>query len=143
MFQKKVFILFSISFMVLFLIVYTQNNGANDSVDMIIIYDNNGNEISKINDLSQIKYYSELIGNSVENIDEENAQIIYKTIPEDAIISYKYSMIHTKSNGDENITEFYVYENYPYITLQGLPTMPSLTWELSEKDRYRLQTINK
>ena len=40
--------------------------------DIIIVYDKNNNKILETKEQSKIDYYSELVGNSVENIDEKN-----------------------------------------------------------------------
>lgn len=39
--------------------------------------------------------------------------------------------------------DFYVYENYPYMTMKGIPLMSELTWELSEEDLEQLQHIER
>ncbi len=154
--QKNLFLFFTLSLMmVLFTACGTKidanlninksetkdnkENVVDSEIDTIIVYDNNGNEILKTSEQSKIEYFSELIGNSVENIDDENASTLYKSVPKDAVISYRYTMIHKKQNNDEDKVDFYVYENYPYITLKGIPVITPLTWELSEKDNEMLQ----
>ncbi len=154
--QKNLFLFFNLSFMIILLTACDSKIDANlgtnktetkdnienvvhSETDTIIVYDNNGNEILKTSEQSKIEYFSELIGNSVENIDNENASTLYKSVPKDAVISYRYTMIHKKQNNDEDKVDFCVYENYPYITLKGIPIITPLTWELSEKDNELLQ----
>ena len=107
--------------------------------DIIIVYDKNNNKILETKEQSKIDYYSELVGNSVENIDEKNVFSVFKSVPTDAVISYKYTMVHKKETGEEEKVDFYVYENYPYITLEGIPALSPLTWELSSEDNKCLQ----
>lgn len=108
--------------------------------DNIVIYDADGNKLREVTEQSELDYFSNLIGNSTENIDEENADTLLEKVPEDAQISYRYVFISTReSDGVSNQFDFVVYKNYPYITLDGIPFLSTLTWELSEEDNNKLQ----
>ncbi len=115
----------------------TKSNASGN--DTIIVYDGNDKMIAEFTEQKKIDYFATLIGTSVENIGNGNTVTLYKTIPDDAIVSYKYAMKHKKNNGDEDTVYFYVYKNYPYITLKGVSFIPSLTWELSAEDNNSLQ----
>ena len=72
---------------------------------------------------------------SVANINDKNFDNYFKEIPDDAIESYHFLL--TRKREDKKVTKIdvYIYENYPYITMEGMFLMPSsLTWELSKED---------
>lgn len=110
-----------------------------DLGDIITVYDSNNKKIAEFTDQKDIEYYSDLVGNTTENISEDNANLLYRKIPSDAKVRYKYVFTHRKDNGKKTSVNFFVYENYPYITLKGIPFIPDVTWELSEKDYNLLQ----
>ncbi|MEL3899039.1 MAG: hypothetical protein P1P67_00680, partial [Treponema phagedenis] len=53
---------------------------------------------------------------------------------------FKYVFTHKRNNGQKTSVNFFVYENYPYITLDGIPVITPLTWELSADDNNFLQS---
>ncbi|MEL5721751.1 MAG: hypothetical protein P1P59_11615, partial [Treponemataceae bacterium] len=129
------------SIMVLFFGCFSSSsNNKNEKNDIVTVYDSNNQEIAKFTSEKDITYFSELVGKSVENMDEDNIMsTLFHGVPKDAKISFKYAFTHTKNNGQKTTVNFFVYENYPYITLKGIPIISPLTWELSEKDNSFLQ----
>ena len=72
---------------------------------------------------------------SVENINNKNFDNYFKEIPDDAIESYHFMLTSKRKDKKATEIDFYIYENYPYITMVGMPMIPSsLTWELSKED---------
>ncbi|CAC9935576.1 hypothetical protein PEPNEM18_01573 [Aedoeadaptatus nemausensis] len=103
--------------------------------EKIEIFDSNNKKIVEIEEQEVLDYFGNLTGMSAENINDKNFDNYFKEIPDDAIESYHF--ILTSKRKDKKATEidFYIYENYPYITMDGMPMIPSsLTWELSKKD---------
>lgn len=116
------------------------NGNSNENSDVVTVYDPNGKKLTEFTEEEDVVYFSELIGNSVENMDEDNVMsTLYKSVPKDAELSFKYVFTHTKDNGKQTTVDFYVYKNYPYLTLKGIPVISPLTWELSEEDNNILQ----
>lgn len=103
--------------------------------DKIEIFDSNNVKIAETEKQEELDYFSKFIVMSVENVNDKKFDNYFKEIPEDAIKSYH--VIFTSKGKDNEATkiDFYMYENYPYITMEGVPmiTRP-LTWELSEED---------
>lgn len=103
--------------------------------EKIEIFDSNNKKIVETEEQEVLDYFGNLTGMSVENINDKNFDNYFKEIPDDAIESYHF--ILTSKRKDKKATEidFYIYENYPYITMDGMPMIPSsLTWELSKED---------
>ena len=72
---------------------------------------------------------------SVINVNDKKFDNYFKEIPDDAIKSY-HVIFTSKGKGSEAAKiDFYIYENYTYITMKGVPmiTRP-LTWQLSKED---------
>lgn len=103
--------------------------------DKIEIFDSNNVKIAETEKQEELDYFSKFIVMSVENVNDKKFDNYFKEIPEDAIKSYH--VIFTSKGKDNEATkiDFYMYENYPYITMEGVPmiTRP-FTWELSEED---------
>ena len=103
--------------------------------EKIEIFDSNNKKIVKTEEQEVLGYFGNLTGMSIANINDKNFDNYFKEIPDDAIESYHF--ILTSKREDKKVTkiDFYIYENYPYITMEGMPLMPSsLTWELSKED---------
>ncbi|MDD7362894.1 MAG: hypothetical protein SPI65_04700 [Peptoniphilus sp.] len=101
--------------------------------DKMEVYDADGRKILKTSDQDVLDYFSNIIGMSAEELDEENYQDFVKDVPEDAKVSYHYVFSTKREDGKTGHVDFYVYENYPYITMKGMPAMGSLTWQLSKE----------
>lgn len=118
----------------------TENNSESD-FDKIEVYDSSDTKLLDINYKKNLDYFSELIGNTANNVNDNGI----KKVPDDAEVSYKYEF-ETKSKDGRNKVykvDFYVYSNYPYITLDGIPIVSPLTWELSKKQNLKLQNPEK
>ena len=97
-----------------FLIVLTSCKSKKKE-DKIEIFDSNDIKIAETEKQDELDYFSDFIEMS-----------------EDAIKSYHF--IFTNGNEGTKI-DFYIYENYPYITMEGVPMITTpLTWELSKED---------
>ena len=100
--------------------------------DKIEIFDSNDIKIAEIEKQDELDYFSDFIEMSVENVNDKKFENFFKEIPDDAIKSYHF--IFTNGNEGTKI-DFYIYENYPYITMEGVPMITTpLTWELSKED---------
>lgn len=114
-----------------FLIVLTSCKSKKKE-DKIEIFDSNDIKIAEIEKQDELDYFSDFIEMSVENVNDKKFENFFKEIPDDAIKSYHF--IFTNGNEGTKI-DFYIYENYPYITMEGMPMIPSsLTLELSKED---------
>ena len=103
--------------------------------DKIEIFDSNNVKIAETEKQEELDYFSNFIGMSVENVNDKKFENYFKEIPEDAIKSYH--VIFTSKGKDNEATkiDFYMYENYPYITMEGVPMITTpFTWQLSEED---------
>ena len=103
--------------------------------EKIEIFDSNNKKIVETEEQEVLGYFSNLTGMSAENINDKNFDDYFKEIPDDAIESYHFLL--TRKREDKKVTniDVYIYENYPYITMEGMFLMPSsLTWELSKED---------
>lgn len=109
--------------------------------DMVIVYDSNQAKILEIDDQKTLDYFSELIGNTTNNMDNEKFPL--KKLPKDAKISYRYELISKRDDGAEHSVDFIVYKNYSYITMKGVPLIPSMTWEISQEENNKLQNPDK
>ena len=117
-----------------FLIVFTSCRSKKKE-DKIEIFDSNNVKIAETEKQEELDYFSNFIGMSVENVNDKKFENYFKEIPEDAIKSYH--VIFTSKGRDNEATkiDFYMYENYPYITMEGVPMITTLfTWKLSEED---------
>lgn len=117
-----------------FLIVFTSCRSEKKE-DKIEIFDSNNVKIAETEKQEELDYFSNFIGMSVENVNDKKFENYFKEIPEDAIKSYH--VIFTSKGKDNEATkiDFYMYENYPYITMEGVPMIPTpFTWQLSEED---------
>lgn len=117
-----------------FLIVFTSCRSKKKE-DKIEIFDSNNVKIAETEKQEELDYFSNFIGMSVENVNDKKFENYFKEIPEDAIKSYH--VIFTSKGKDNEATkiDFYMYENYPYITMEGVPMIPTpFTWQLSEED---------
>ena len=114
-----------------FLIVLTSCSSRKKE-DKIEIFDSNDIKIAEIEKQDELDYFSDFIEMSVENVNDKKFENYFKEIPDDAIKSYH--LIFTNGNEGTKI-DFYIYENYPYITMEGVPMITTpLTWELSKED---------
>ena len=103
--------------------------------EKIEIFDSNNKKIVETEEQEVLDYFGNLIGMSVGNINDKNFDDYFKEIPDDAIESYHFLL--TRKREDKKVTKIdvYIYENYPYITMEGMFLMPSsLTCELSKED---------
>ncbi|WP_276886069.1 hypothetical protein [Anaerococcus lactolyticus] len=117
-----------------FLIVFTSCRSEKKE-DKIEIFDSNNVKIAETEKQEELDYFSNFIGMSVENVNDKKFDNYFKEIPEDAIKSYH--VIFTSKGKDNEATkiDFYMYENYPYITMEGVPMITTpFTWQLSEED---------
>lgn len=117
-----------------FLIVLTSCRSRKKQ-DKIKIFDSNNIKIAETEKQEELDYFSNFIGMSVENVNDKKFDNYFKEIPDDAIKSY-HVIFTSKGKGSEAAKiDFYIYENYPYITMEGIPmiTRP-LTWQLSKED---------
>ena len=103
--------------------------------EKIEIFDSNNKKIVETKEQEVLDYFSNLIGMSVGNINDKNFDDYFKEIPDDAIESYHFLLTSKREDKKATKIDFYIYENYPYITMEGMFLMPSsLTWELSKED---------
>lgn len=103
--------------------------------EKIEIFDSNNNKIVETEEQEVLDYFSNLTGMSVENINYKNFDDYFKEIPDDAVQSYHFILTSKRKYKKATNIDFYIYENYPYITMEGMPMMPSsLTWKLSKED---------
>ena len=115
-----------------FLIFLTSCSSSRKKEDKIEIFDSNDIKIAETEKQDVLDYFSDFIEMSVENVNDKKFENYFKEIPEDAIKSYH--LIFTNGNEGTKI-DFYIYENYPYITMEGVPMITTpLTWELSKED---------
>ena len=117
-----------------FLIVFTSCRSKKKE-DKIEIFDSNNVKIVETEKQEELDYFSNFIGMSVENVNDKKFENYFKEIPEDAIKSY-HVIFTSKGKGNEATKiDFYMYENYPYITMEGVPMIPTpFTWQLSKED---------
>lgn len=109
--------------------------------DIIEVYDKSGTMILEIKDQETLNYFSTLIVNTTKNMNDDNYPLL--KLPKDAEVSYNYKFITRREDGKENTIDFFVYKNYPYITLRGIPIITPMTWQISEEENIKLQHPNK
>ena len=103
--------------------------------EKIEIFDSNNKKIVETEEQEVLDYFGNLTGMSVANINDKNFDNYFKEIPDDAIESYHFMLTSKRKDKKATEIDFYIYENYPYITMVGMPMIPSsLTWELSKED---------
>lgn len=113
----------------------TEQTRSKKEEEKIEIFDSNNNKIVETEEQEVLDYFSNLTGMSVENINYKNFYDYFKEIPDDAVQSYHFILTSKRKYKKATNIDFYIYENYPYITMEGMPMMPSsLTWELSKED---------
>ncbi|MDU1829426.1 hypothetical protein [Anaerococcus sp.] len=113
----------------------TEQTRSKKEEEKIEIFDSNNNKIVETEEQEVLDYFSNLTGMSVENINYKNFDDYFKEIPDDAVQSYHFILTSKRKYKKATNIDFYIYENYPYITMEGMPMMPSsLTWELSKED---------
>ena len=105
--------------------------------DTIEVYDKEDNLILETKDRKTLKYFSKLIGNTTDNMKKDDFPL--KKLPDDAEISYEYKFITKRKDGNQIVIDFLVYENYPYVTMKGIPFVTPMTWEVSEEENIKLQ----
>ena len=117
-----------------FLIVLTScSSKKKEDKDKIEIFDSNNVKIAEIEKQEELDDFSNFIEKSVENVNDKKFENYFKEIPDDAIKSYH--LIFTSKDNETTKIDFYIYENYPYITMEGVPMITTpLTWELSKED---------
>lgn len=103
--------------------------------EKIEIFDSNSKKIVETEEQEVLDYFSNLTGMSAEKINDKNFDDYFKEIPDDAIDSYHFLLTSKREDKKATKIDFYIYKNYPYITMKGTPLKPySLTWELSKED---------
>lgn len=113
----------------------TEQTRSKKEEEKIEIFDSNNNKIVETEEQEVLDYFSNLTGMSVENINYKNFDDYFKEIPDYAVQSYHFILTSKRKYKKATNIDFYIYESYPYITMEGMPMMPSsLTWELSKED---------
>ena len=103
--------------------------------EKIEIFDSNNKKIVETEEQEVLDYFGNLTGMSVANINDKNFDNYFKEIPDDAIESYHFILTSKREDKKASKIDFYIYKNYPYITMEGMPMIPSsLTLELSKED---------
>lgn len=116
------------------------NHHSTSKEDKLEIYNSDNQKILETDDQEMIDFFANLVGMSAENIDEENYDEFFKEIPHDAKKSYHFVCTSKRIDKKATQIDFYIYENYPYITMEGMPLLPSsLTWKLEKEDLQMLQ----
>ena len=130
--MRKRFVFMTI--VITFLIVFTSCRSRKKE-DKIEIFDSNNVKIAETEKQEELDYFSNFIGMSVENVNDKKFDNYFKEIPDDAIKSYHLIFTSKGNHSEATKIDFYIYENYPYITMEGIPmiTRP-LTWQLSKED---------
>lgn len=117
-----------------FLIVLTSCSSRKKE-DKIEIFDSNDIKIAETEKQDELDYFSDFIEMSVENVNDKKFENYFKEIPDDAIKSYHFIFTSKGKGNEATKIDFYIYENYPYITMEGVPMITTpLTWELSKED---------
>lgn len=143
---KKISSFFMIAVVSIFVLSgcnFTVENSKKMREDTIEIYNSDNEKILETQDQKILDYISTLIGMSTEKMDEKNYKEFFKEMPEDAKVRYHYVFITEREDKEVSKVDFYVYENYPYMTMKGIPLIPEFTWELSEEDLEQLQHIER
>ena len=143
---KKITSFFMIAVVSIFVLSgcnFTVENSKKMREDRIEIYNSDNEKILETQDQKILDYISTLIGMSTEKMDEKNYKEFFKEMPEDAKVRYHYVFIKEREDKEVSKVDFYVYENYPYMTMKGIPLIPEFTWELSEEDLEQLQHIER
>lgn len=113
----------------------TEQTRSKKEEEKIEIFDSNNKKIVETEEQEVLDYFSNLTGMSVENINYKNFDDYFKEISDYAVQSYHFILTSKRKYKKATNIDFYIYENYPYITMEGMPMIPSsLTWELSKED---------
>lgn len=108
--------------------------------EKIEIFDSKNKKIVETEEQEVLDYFSNFTGMSAENINDKNFDDYFKEIPDDAIESYHFLLTSKREDKKATKIDFYIYENYSYITMEGMPMIPSsLTWKLSKEDLNNLE----
>ena len=109
--------------------------------DRVEVYDKNQKMISEMTSRKDLKYFSDLITQSTENLKDPASA--FAQLPKDAVVSREFRVITKDKDGKDFVIKFYVYENYQYMTLSGIQEMPDFTWKLSDEDYVKLKDMGK
>lgn len=109
--------------------------------DRVEVYDKNQKMISEMTSRKDLKYFSDLITQSTENLKDPASA--FAQLPKDAVVSCEFRVITKDKDGKDFVIKFYVYENYQYMTLSGIQEMPDFTWKLSDEDYAKLKDMGK
>ena len=118
----------------------TKEQTSSKKEEKIEIFDSNNKKIVETEEQEVLDYFSNFTGMSAENINDKNFDDYFKEIPDDAIESYHFLLTSKREDKKATKIDFYIYENYSYITMEGMPMIPSsLTWKLSKEDLNKLE----
>lgn len=109
--------------------------------DRVEVYDKNQKMISEMTSRKDLKYFSDPITQSTENLKDPASA--FAQLPKDAVVSREFRVITKDKDGKDFVIKFYVYENYQYMTLSGIQEMPDFTWKLSDEDYVKLKDMGK
>ena len=118
----------------------TKEQTSSKKEEKIEIFDSKNKKIVETEEQEVLDYFSNFTGMSAENINDKNFDDYFKEIPDDAIESYHFLLTSKREDKKATKIDFYIYENYSYITMEGMPMIPSsLTWKLSKEDLNKLE----
>lgn len=117
-----------------FLIVLTSCKSKKKE-DKIEIFDSNNVKIAETEKPEELDYFSDFIEMCVENANDKKFDNYFKEIPDDAIKSYHLILTSKGKDNEATKIDFYIYENYPYITIEGVPMITTpFTWQIPKED---------
>ncbi|EGS33265.1 putative lipoprotein [Finegoldia magna SY403409CC001050417] len=103
--------------------------------DKIEIFDSNDIKIAETEKPEELDYFSDFIEMCVENANDKKFDNYFKEIPDDAIKSYHLILTSKDKDNEATKIDFYIYENYPYITIEGMPMITTpFTWQIPKED---------
>ena len=103
--------------------------------DKIEIFDSNDIKIAETEKPEELDYFSDFIEMCVENANDKKFDNYFKEIPDDAIKSYHLILTSKGKDNEATKIDFYIYENYPYITIEGVPMITTpFTWQIPKED---------
>ena len=103
--------------------------------DKIEIFDSNDIKIAETEKPEELDYFSDFIEMCVENANDKKFDNYFKEIPDDAIKSYHLILTSKDKDNEATKIDFYIYENYPYITIEGVPMITTpFTWQIPKED---------
>lgn len=130
MIKRFVFMTIVIAFTIVF-----SSCRSREKEDKIEIFDSNNKKITETQEQEVLDYFSNLIALSVENVSDKGSDNYFKEIPADSIKSYHFVLSSKDKDKNARKIDIYIYENYPYITMEGVPMVKTpLTWELSKEE---------